>query len=294
MFERIRASRVASAEGLGAFLVFIGLVMFVVVFFVVFPVLSDPVGAYDEWFPEDEEPTVTADPVGGDDSFAEPTAAFRFVAEATFDELPEGEEAEEGQEPTATYMVTLEDVTEPGDGDIESWTWDLGDGREARGRSVERAYDEPGVYVVRLDVVDSNGETGKVEGDVEIPEEGRAFGRIDESDDIDLSGIEAAVEDAVVALEDSVSDTLEEARSAARSTAIVVLFALAAIATTIVAWRVTRSGIMLLQPSQAVRLKVKSADMHVDLGKRPLHEAIEEDLGDGETTTELSTDLVEV
>lgn len=297
MLERVRNSKAISPEGLGALLIFVGLVMFVVVFLVVFPVLSDPVGAYDGWFPDDAEPEETIDPSAGEESFTSPTAAFRFVAQAVFDDPPEAEEGEGGEEqerPGATYTVRLEDVTEPGDGTLETWTWDLGDGREARGRNVERTYEGPGVYVVRLDVADSNGETSKVEGDVEIPEEGSEFGRVDASDDIDLSGIEAAVEDAVVALEDSVEETLDEVRSAARSTAVVVLFALAAIATTIVAWRVTRSGIMLLRPSQDVRLKVRSADMQVDVGRKPLQEAIEENLGDGETTTDLSQDLVDV
>ncbi|MCP3974718.1 MAG: PKD domain-containing protein [bacterium] len=300
MLERVRNSKAISSEGLGALLIFVGLVMFVVVFFVVFPVLSNPVGAYDEWFPADAEPEVTAEPTDGEESFAGPTAAFRFEAQALFEESPEGEEGGEGEEraegerPGATYTMRLEDITEPGDGALETWTWDLGDGREARGRNVERTYEGPGVYAVRLDVTDSNGETSKVEGDVEIPEEGSDFGRIDAADDIDLSGIEAAVEDAVVALEDSVEETLDEVRSAARSTAVVVLFALAAIATTIVAWRVTRSGIMLLRPAQDVRLKVKSADMQVDVGRKSLPEAIEANLGDGETAPDLSTDLVEV
>ena len=72
------------------------------------------------------------------------------------------------------------------------------------------------------------------------------------------------------------ADAIDSAESTARNTAIVLLFALAAIATTVVAWRVTRSGIMLLQPDQRVRLKVKSADMHVEVGKSPLEEALAE------------------
>ena len=58
---------------------------------------------------------------------------------------------------------------------------------------------------------------------------------------------------------------------------VVTLFALAAIATTIVAWRVTRSGVMLLRP-QPVSFKVKSADMQVDLGNKPLDEVVEEEM----------------
>jgi hypothetical protein len=140
---------------------------------------------------------------------------------------------------------------------------------------------------VRLDIEDENGETSKVEGDVEVPEEGRSAGRFEE-EGLDLSGIEAAVEDAVAALEDSVDDTLGTVRDTSRNMGVVTLFALAAIATTVVAWRVTRSGVMLLRPSQEMRLKVKSADMHVDIGKEPLVEVVAES-----TAEELESTLVD-
>ena len=272
MLDRLRASNLISSRGLGGLLVFIGLVMFLAVFLVAFPVLSDPVGTYDEWFPESDEPAEVADPEVEEESFEGPVAVFRYVAESTMIEPEEGSE----EEPTFSYVVEFEDRSELGDADIESWIWDLGDGAEASRRSFRHTYAEPGSYPVRLEVEDSNGETSKVEGDVEVPEEGGSSGRMEAEESLDLSGIESAVEDAVGTLETSVDDALDSAGTAARNTAIVLLFALAAIATTVIAWRVTRSGIMLLQPDQQVRMKVKSADMRVEVGKVPLEEAVAE------------------
>ena len=66
------------------------------------------------------------------------------------------------------------------------------------------------------------------------PEEGRSFGRVESEESLDLSGIESAVEDAVTTLEASIDDTLDSVGSTARSLGVIVLFALAAIATTVV------------------------------------------------------------
>lgn len=268
MMERLRGLKGSSPNTLGVILVIVGLLMFVVVFVAAFPVLSDPVGAYDEWFPETEEPTAT------DTTVAEgpegPTAIFRYVAEATMIEPPEGVE----EEPTFTYRVDFEDRTELGDAEIVRWEWDFGDGAESNRQFVSHTYEGPGAYEVRLAIEDENGEIAEVVGEIEIPEDGTNSGRI-EGDSFDLSGIEAAVEDAVGALEDSVDETLGTVRDTSRNMGVVTLFALAAIATTIVAWRVTKSGVMLLRP-QPLSLRVKSADMHVDIGKEPLLDVIEE------------------
>jgi hypothetical protein len=280
MAERPRWLVGPSPETLGGVLVFIGLMLFIVVFLAVFPVLTDPVGTYDDWFPETDEPLVQDD-VPEEESAEEPTAAFRFTAEAVTEEPPdevgeEGGEEGEGEPLMATYQVRFEDRSEPGDAAITSWTWDLGDGSEARGRVVEYTYEGPGEYVVRLDIEDDSGVTARVEADVEVPEEGRAFGRADSADDLDLSGIESALEDAVGTLETSAEDALDEIGLAARRIVIVVLFALAAIATTVIAWRVTRSGIFLLRGPEKVRLNVESADMDVRVGKQPLADLVEE------------------
>jgi len=275
MFDRIRRSKASSPEVMGGLLVGIGLVLFLFVFLAVYPVLSDPVGSYDQWFPENEEaPVSVAAVVEEDDAANEPVAAFRFVAESIRiePEAVEGEEPEEFEEPQFLHKVSFEDRSELGDAEIVSWEWDLGDGSERRGAFVEHTYEGPGVYPVLLRIEDESGLVGEVEGDVEVPEEGGSFGRVESEEDLDLSGIESAVEDAVVTLEESVADTLDSVGSAAKSVVVVVLFALAAITATVVAWRVTRSGILLLRPAEKMRIKVKSADMHVDIGNDPLEE----------------------
>ena len=279
MFERLRESTLVSSRGLGGLLVFVGVVMFLVVFFATFPVLSDPVGTYDEWFPESDTEPVVAEPDEEEPEFEAPRAEFSFVAETIViepEQSAEGEEVEEGQEPTFEYMVSFEDRSDAPDGEIVKRVWELGDGTQAERPFFEHMYDGPGIYPVRLEIEDEHGQTSVAEGEIEVPEEGRVAGRIESGDEINLSGIEAAVEDAVATLEVSAEEALDSVGSAARSTAIVVLFALAAIATTVVAWRITRAGIMLLSPDHRLRLKVRSADIHVDNGRPPLEDAVTE------------------
>jgi hypothetical protein len=264
MFDRIREWKLSSPEAIGGGLILVGLVLFLVVFLAVFPVVSDPVGTYDSWFPEEVAADTAVAAEEPEESTPEgPVAAFRFVGEAVVEPAEDG--AEEDQPPE--FRVTLEDRSEPGDIEINSWLWDLGDGAEADGQSVEHVYRDPGVYPVRLEVTDDNGLSSTVEGEVEIPEEGLASGRFEAESGFDLSGLEGAVEDAVVTLEGSLDDTLESFGSAFRSIAVMVMFALGAIAATVVAWRITRAGVMLLGPAQKMRLNVKSADMHVDVGR---------------------------
>jgi hypothetical protein len=142
------------------------------------------------------------------------------------------------------------------------------------------------VYPVRLDVEDENGVANKVESDIEVPEEGIVSGRVEASEELDLSGIESAVEDAVIAMERSIDDTLDRG-------VIVAIFALAAISTTVVAWWVTRGGVMLLRPDEKMRLKVKSAQ--IDIGRTPVEE-LTTDLASVEETTvdKLDSELVDM
>lgn len=307
MFERFRSLKLSSPEAVGGLLIFVGLVLFLVVFIVVFPVLANPVGTYDEWFPEDEGAATTPRPiVAEEEEPAKPNATFRWVAEsvAIGEPIGEGSDGEEGaaeeereepQEPQMRYELSLEDRSEPGDAEVAAWLWDLGDGTEARGSTVTHEYEEAGVYAVRLTVEDEDGFQNEVEGDIEISEEGISSGRVEPEETLDLSSLESAVEDAVVTLEESVDETLDSVGSAARSAVIVVLFALAAIASTVVAWRVTRSGIMLLRPAEKMRLRVKSADMHVEVGNTAVEEAIADLPRDDEVSAdEVDPKLVEV
>lgn len=296
MFDRIRAWGLSSPGTIGVLLVTTGLVLFLVVFFAVFPVLSDPVGTYDRWFPDAEEPAAEPAAVIEEEAPTGPTAVFRFVAETVGTDGGDGEEGDpEAEYPEAEYRVSFEDRSELGDAEITRRTWDLGDGSAGRRPSFDHVYPGPGSYPVRLEIEDANGMTSAVEGDIEVPDEGRSSGRIAAEEDLDLSGIEAAVEDAVVTLEGSVEDTLDSFATASRSFVVVILFALAAIASTIVAWRVTRAGVLLLRPAEKMRLKVKSADMHLDMGGAPPEDQVAA-APEAETPTadETTPELIEV
>ncbi|MFH2073689.1 MAG: PKD domain-containing protein [Actinomycetota bacterium] len=204
------------ARILGVVLVAGGLVVFLVVFFALFPVLRDPVSTYERWFPpEEEESPVEVEPAG-------PRAGFYWVVEAHI----------------AGSVARLEDLSEAGDAPIVRWTWELGDGTVDVGADVEHEYTEPGDYRVRLEVEDENGQTDRADGRIAVPGEGREEGEIEpEEESLDLSGIEASIEDLVGTL-----------TRAVRTSIVIGLFALAAGVLTLVGWRVTRIGVMLLHP----------------------------------------------
>jgi len=145
------------ARILGVVLVVGGLAVFLVVFFVLLPVLRDPVPTYERWSPPEEEESPTeAEPVG-------PRAGFYWVVEAH----------------VAGSVARLEDLSEAGDTPIVRWTWELGDGTVDAGTDVEHEYTEPGDYRVRLEVEDENGQTDRVSGRIAVPEEGREEGEIE-------------------------------------------------------------------------------------------------------------------
>ena len=72
---------------------------------------------------------VTAEPIG-------PTADFTY---------------------TANYLiVSFADVSTVGDGEINSWNWDFGDGNMSTERNPVHTYEEDGTYTVSLTVTDEN------------------------------------------------------------------------------------------------------------------------------------------
>lgn len=92
--------------------------------------------------------TVTVEDCGSGDCFAE----FEWDA----DEL----------------LVLFEAETDPGPGDVESYTWDFGDGTTGDGASPDHEYDEPGVYTVCLTVVFSTGCIDEYCHEVEVSDGG--------------------------------------------------------------------------------------------------------------------------
>lgn len=226
----------------GMVLVLGGLVVFLVVFFSLFPVLRDPVGIHDHWFPpEEEQPPTETDP-------AAPRAGFSWVVEAQIAEpepepQPEpGPEPEpepiEGEERQPVFLARFEDLSETGDAPIIRWRWELGDGTVATGPDAEHEYAEPGEYRVRLEVEDENGQTDRISDRIAVPEEGREEGQLEPEEELlDLSGVESSVEDLVATVTRSTQTFV-----------VIGLFGLAAVLLTLLGWRVARVGVMLLRP----------------------------------------------
>ncbi len=245
MFDSLRARFRADdpyARITGTVLVLIGMTVFLVVIFTLFPVLRDPIAAHDRWFPQDaEEPVVEEE-----DEPAGPAAGFNWVAEARIEESVqiqgEGDgEPEGGGEAGASqpvYTARFEDNSAEGDTAIVRWNWDLGDGTVAGGPYLQHEYDSPGDYRIKLEVEDEDGLISRTDGHLFMPDGGREEGEVaPDVELLDLSGIEASVDTLVGTLTDSV-----------RTFVVVSLFSLAAVILTLVAWRVTRSGVMLLRP----------------------------------------------
>ncbi len=227
-----------SARITGMVLITCGLAVFLVIFLAVFPVLKDPAGTYDEWFPPgEEEPEAETAPTA-------PRAGFEWLAEGNQEqgEAPEGEapegEAPEGEETPSVFKAHFQDRSERGDASIVIWVWDLGDGSTARGRSVEHEYASPGDYQVSVEIEDENGQGDVADTRIFVPEQGREEGQVEpRGESLDLSGIEASV--------DKIADSLVDA---VRASIVIGLFSLAAVVMSLLGWRLTRGGVLLLRP----------------------------------------------
>jgi hypothetical protein len=219
---------------MGSGLVLAGLALFMVVFLTLFPILTNPVGAYDNWFPADESeaaPVATVAPIAEN-----PTARFTWEAIAV-----------ETVEPPV-YRLRVQSTSVAAAADIEVWQWDFGDGAGDTGETAVHDYAQYGAYVVTLTVIDSAGRPDTVAGEVAVP--GLAattggVGQIDEFLDID-SSIQDAVGTVGAEIKSTIDGAVGSIGASARGAVVVFLFALAALATTIVAWRVARIGVMIL------------------------------------------------
>lgn len=231
-------------------MVLVGLGFFVVVFVALFPVLTNPAGAYDRWFPPADE--TTAEPVIEDvqpavPDVANPRAAFRWEAIGV----------EQADPPLYRVRVTSESL--PGGAAIASWTWTLGDGTTARGESVTHDYSALGSYTIELLVEDADGRIDEVSGTVVASDGDQLFGAsgsIEDALEFDRTldslgdGISDTLEGAVGDVGDDINETIDSALGSIGSTVrggvVVALFALASLAATVVAWRTAKIGVMLL------------------------------------------------
>ncbi|MEO1271106.1 MAG: PKD domain-containing protein, partial [Myxococcota bacterium] len=67
--------------------------------------------------------------------------------------------ADAGEDQTLNLgqRLTLDGSRSTDDGQVVAWNWDLGDGRQTSGESIEHTYSAVGVYTVTLTVIDDSG-----------------------------------------------------------------------------------------------------------------------------------------
>jgi len=235
---------------IGSAMVLVGLGFFVVVFAALFPVLTNPAGAYDRWFPPEADLTTnpsTESPLATNPPVAGPRAAFRWEAIGV-----------ERADPPL-YRVRLISEAVAGDADIVAWRWDLGDGSSLSGETVTHDYSAVGSYTIELEVQDADGHINSLRGTVAASDGNPLFGAsgsIEDALDFDGSfdslgdGISNSLEGAVGDVGDDINATIDSALGSIGSTVrggvVVALFTLASLAATIVAWRTAKIGVMLL------------------------------------------------
>jgi hypothetical protein len=229
------ARRPQWATAMGSGLVLAGLALFMVVFFTLLPILTSPVAAYDKWFPVEEAPVVEATPVA---DRQDPVARFSWEAVAV-----------EALDPPV-YRVRLQSTSLAGTADIDEWQWDFGDQSGDRGERVVHDYADFGAYVVTLTVVDAARRADTVSGEIAVPGVAATAGAVGQVDELITLDIDASIQDAVGSVGAEIRSTIDGAvgsiGASARGAVVVFLFVMAAIATTIVAWRVARIGVMIL------------------------------------------------
>ncbi len=237
-------------DTIGSAMVLVGLGFFVIVFVALFPVLTNPAGAYDRWFPRSDEPVVAQprdDVQPATPMVAGPSASFRWEVIGI----------ERADPPLYRIRVTSE--SSMGRADIASWSWDFGDGTTARGESVTHDYSELGSYTIELMVEDVDGHVSAVRGTVVASSDDQLFGasgRIEDALEFDRSlddfgeGISESLEGAVGEVGEDINATIDSALGSIGSTVrggvVVALFSLASLAATVVAWRTAKIGVMLL------------------------------------------------
>ena len=239
VIDRVVYRRPEWATVLGSGLVLIGLALFMIVFVTLFPILRDPVTAYDSWFPADDDATPVVVAAADDDVVrAEPLARFHWEAIVVESVSP------------PVYRARLESTSIPGQADLVAWRWDFGDGTTRGGESVVHDYVQYGSYIVTLTVEDAAGATNTLSGEIAIPGVDETTGTTGQVDELLNVDIESSLSDAVGDVGDEISATIDGALGSigrtARGAVVVFLFALAAFATTIVAWRIARVGVMVL------------------------------------------------
>lgn len=223
---------------MGSGLVLAGLALFMVVFSTLYPILTDPVRAYDNWFPVEEVVVGDAAATTAVQESAAPVARFSWEAVAVDTVDP------------PVYRVRLTSTSIGGIAEIEEWQWDFGDGTGERGETAVHDYADYGAYVVTLTVLDQDGRADTIRGEIAVPGVATTAGGVGQFDEYSTLDIDASIQDAVgsvgAEIKSTIGTAVDSIGASARGAVVVFLFALAALATTVVAWRVARIGVMIL------------------------------------------------
>ena len=92
---------------------------------------------------------------GAQDQISQPVSVGNIPPVANFDYTPDF--------PLVGQPVEFTDHSEDPDGHIVSWLWDFGDGFQSTAQNPAHAYQDDGVYTVRLTVTDDDGATTWIE-----------------------------------------------------------------------------------------------------------------------------------
>ena len=195
-------------------LIVIGVLLLVGVGLFAFAILRDPGTYYEKWVPGDET--------------AGPEASYEWTSSG--------------------LVVAFTDTSVIGDGAIERWEWDFGDGTDGRDPNPSHTFTEPGEWAVTLKVVDDSGATSKAEGTVEI-EPGATN---DGSGGIGLNDVA-----------DRIVDTVERSSKGGFVVFLVVgLF----VVLTLIGGRLIRQGVRLMRPvPEKINVKLRPKELELTI-----------------------------
>lgn len=209
-------------------LIGMGVVLLVVVFVSAFAIVGSPGEYFDKWVPEEGA----------------------TGPEASFDWMSSG------------IDVEFVDTSSPGDGVIERWAWDFGDGARSEEPNPAHRFEGEGEWTVTLEVIDANGLSSRAEGTV---------------------GVEAGTDNSgegALGLNDLANNVIDTVNRAAKGIGVVVLVIGLFLVLTMIGGRLVRQGVRALRPVPA-RISVKLRPRTLELAMRDHHEPVVDEPPEG-------------
>ncbi len=206
----------------GGGLILIGNLLLGTVFVLALGILGDPGARYEEWR-------------GGEDPIG-PEASFDWSANGR--------------------TVQFADSSREGDGALNSWVWDFGDGMNSEEPQTEHRFSEDGNFTVTLRVADVNGNVSTAEGEIEVGPEAATSG------------------EGTIGLADLADQVIATVERATRSGLVVLLVIGMFVILTMVGGRVLRQGVNVLRPVPnrvSVKLRPKELQLMLDDRSTDVH-----------------------